>query len=188
MSGIRRDGPDNALVRIHVTGASGAGTTTLGRALAAELGCPHFDSDDYFWLPTDPPCATKREAKERNRMLLTDLRGIAACVESGSLLSWSEEITALFDAVVFLWIPQAIRLARLRARELAEIGRVDEDFMEWAKSYDVEGNRETRSLLLHEEWLTGLSCPVLRLEGDLSNAERLARAMEWLKSVQREAK
>jgi len=36
--------------RIHILGASGSGTTTLGRALAERLQCPHFDTDDYFWL------------------------------------------------------------------------------------------------------------------------------------------
>ncbi len=62
-------------MRIHITGASGSGTTTLGRALAAELSCPHFDSDDYFWLPTDPPYTTQRDSEERNRRLLDS----AAC-------------------------------------------------------------------------------------------------------------
>jgi adenylate kinase family enzyme len=32
--------------RIHVTGASGAGVTTLGRALADALAIPHHDTDD----------------------------------------------------------------------------------------------------------------------------------------------
>jgi hypothetical protein len=35
--------------RIHILGASGSGTTTLGHALAARLQCPHFDTDAYFW-------------------------------------------------------------------------------------------------------------------------------------------
>lgn len=35
--------------RIHIMGASGAGTTTLGKALAARLPHVHLDSDDYFW-------------------------------------------------------------------------------------------------------------------------------------------
>jgi adenylate kinase family enzyme len=34
--------------RIHLIGASGSGTTTLGRALAQRLGYPHFDTDHYF--------------------------------------------------------------------------------------------------------------------------------------------
>jgi adenylate kinase family enzyme len=167
-------------MRIHVTGASGSGTTTFGRALAAELGCPHFDSDDYFWLPTDPPYTTKRDPGERNRLLLADLRASVQFVETGSLISWSGEIDALFTGVVFLWLPPELRLARLRERELAELGHVGEEFMEWAASYDVPGNRKTRSRLLHEEWMEGLACPVLRLVGDLTTEERLARTRAWL--------
>jgi len=169
-------------MRIHITGASGSGTTTLGRDLAAQLGCDHFDSDDYYWLPTEPPYQVKRERAERDRMLLADLRGARACVESGSLLSWNDQIKALFDAVILLWIPPKVRLERLRARELRRLGRVDDEFMEWAATYDQPGNRKTRSRLLHEEWLEALACPVLKLEGDLSPEERLARSLSWLRS------
>ena len=167
-------------VRIHVTGASGSGTTTFGLALAAELVCPHFDSDDFFWLPTEPLYTTKRDPEERNRALLTDLSAADCWIESGSLLSWSAEIDSLFDAVIYLWIPTELRLARLRKREQRKLGRVDEEFMSWAAGYDRPGNRETSSRVLHEEWLAGLSCPVLRLLGDLTTGERVARTLEWL--------
>jgi adenylate kinase family enzyme len=43
------------MARIHILGASGSGTTTLGAALADRLGHPHVDADSLFWLPTDPP-------------------------------------------------------------------------------------------------------------------------------------
>jgi adenylate kinase family enzyme len=59
--------------RIHILGASGSGTTTLGRALAERLQCPHFDTDDYFWLPTDPPFTHQRERTQRQRLLMDDL-------------------------------------------------------------------------------------------------------------------
>lgn len=169
-------------MRIHITGASGSGTTTLGIALAAALDCPHFDSDDYFWLPTDEPYTEPRDSEERNRMLLDDLRANEDCVESGSLPRWSEEITAMFDAVVFLWIPAEVRLERLRAREQRKLGHVDEEFMEWAASYDRPGNRETRSRLLHDEWLDRLHCPVLRIEGDTTNEARCRRVLDWLRT------
>jgi len=41
--------------RIHLTGASGCGVTTIGRALATRLALPVPDTDDYYWLPTDIP-------------------------------------------------------------------------------------------------------------------------------------
>jgi len=52
--------------RIHLMGASGSGTTTLGRALAQRLGCPHFDTDHYFWFPTAPPFEKIRPVEDPN--------------------------------------------------------------------------------------------------------------------------
>ena len=49
------------MARIHIFGASGTGTTTLGGTLAAALDCPHLDTDDYFWIKTDPAFRTVRE-------------------------------------------------------------------------------------------------------------------------------
>ena len=46
---------------IHIFGASGSGTTTLAEKISRELGYFHLDTDDYFWLPTDPPFCRKRE-------------------------------------------------------------------------------------------------------------------------------
>ena len=44
---------------IHIYGASGSGTSTLGRYLGDKLGYFFMDTDDYFWLPTDPPYTKK---------------------------------------------------------------------------------------------------------------------------------
>ena len=51
--------------RIHVFGASGTGTTTLGRGLAEALHIGQFDTDAYFWLQTDPPFTDIRPEPER---------------------------------------------------------------------------------------------------------------------------
>ena len=50
---------------IHIFGASGSGTTTLARCIAERWGYAHLDSDDFFWLPTDPPYTQKRPIAER---------------------------------------------------------------------------------------------------------------------------
>jgi thymidylate kinase len=55
--------------RIHITGASGAGVTSLGRALADRLAFPHHDSDDYFWRPTIPPYQDMRDIADRLRLM-----------------------------------------------------------------------------------------------------------------------
>lgn len=51
---------------IHIYGASGSGTSTLGRKISEELGYKFMDTDDYFWLPTNPKYITKR-IKQRER-------------------------------------------------------------------------------------------------------------------------
>ena len=159
--------------RIHLVGASGSGTTTLGRALAQHLGCPHLDTDHYFWVPTDPPFEKIRPVEERPILLGPDLAG-DAWVLSGSLCGWGDVYVPRFDLVVFLSVPSEVRLARLRTRERERYGRKVEPggplhgkyeaFIAWAASYE-DGSPVERSRRMHEAWLAELACPVLRLEG-----------------------
>ena len=167
-------------MRVLITGASGSGTTTLGRALAERLGVPFFDADDYYWLPTNPPFKAKRDHASRLDLFLGDLRKAESAVVAGSVMNWGTELEDGFSLVVFLTLNAEIRLARLRVRELAVLGRMDPEFIEWAGQYE-EGRLPGRSLARHEQWLGERSCPVLRLDGDLSVAERLARTTEALK-------
>lgn len=161
--------------RIHVIGASGAGATTLGRALADALAIPHHDDDDYFHLPTTPPYQQQRDVADRLRLMKEMFLDRPDWVLSGSLAGWGDPIIPLLDLVVFLYVPTEIRLRRLRERETRR-GWLDEDFIEWASHYD-EGTREGRNLPLHEAWLRALPCPVLRLDGTLPVAELVAKVL-----------
>jgi adenylate kinase family enzyme len=160
--------------RIHLLGASGSGTTTLGHALAQRLACPHFDTDDYFWLPTDAPYEQIRERPERQTLLGADLERHPTWVLSGSLCGWGDLFIPLFDLVIFCAVPTDVRIARLRERERERYGADAiapggprrakyEAFIAWAASYD-DGPAVERSRRMHEEWLAKLPCPVLRLE------------------------
>ena len=53
--------------RIHITGASCSGATTLGAAVAERLSVPYFDTDDFYWYPSRPKFERKRPVKERIR-------------------------------------------------------------------------------------------------------------------------
>src|SRR5262245_56011227 len=172
--------------RIHLLGASGAGTTTLGRALAARLQCPHFDTDDYFWLPTDPPYTHRRERTERAQLLIDDLTAHDSWVLSGSLCGWGDVAIPLFELVAFLWVPQDVRMARLHRREHARFGKrirpggdmyeQSQAFLAWAALYD-EGRLDMRSRQRHAQWISTLSCPIIRFEGEYSIEEHLTVLM-----------
>ena len=161
--------------RIHITGASGAGVTSLGRALADALAIAHHDTDDYFWRPTNPPYREIREVADRLRLMREVFLDRPDWVLSGSLDSWGSPIVPFFDLVIFLYVPTAIRLERLRARESQLLGpdavapggsmhQKAEDFFEWAPHYD-DGTREGRHLARHQAWLAALLCRVIRLDG-----------------------
>jgi adenylate kinase family enzyme len=161
--------------RIHITGASGAGVTTLGRALADALALPHHDADDYLWRPTTPPYRQTRAVADRLRLMNEMFLDRADWVLSGSLDGWGDAIVPRLDLVVFLRVPTEVRLARLRAREARHFGadavgpggwRYAEtaDFIAWASHYD-DGSREGPHLMRHEAWLAALTCPVMRLDG-----------------------
>lgn len=182
--------------RIHVTGAPGAGVTTLGRALSDVLAIPNHDTDDYYWLPTHPPYRTPRKVADRLRLMREMFAGRAEWVLSGSLDPWGTPIVEHADLIVFLHTPTEVRMRRLRAREERRYGTaaigpggwrhsLTQSFLDWASHYD-DGTRGGRHLSRHEKWLKSLRCPVLRLEGTASVAaltEAVCAALDAARAI-----
>lgn len=158
---------------IHILGASGTGTSTLGQALE-QHGYKWLDTDNYFWLPTDPPFVHSRPRDERTALLKADIEVNPKCVITGSLCGWGDVFIPQFDLAIWVDTPTDIRIERLKKREYERFGaRIDpggdmydehDKFIEWAKTYDTAG-RDQRSRTMHSEWLQNLSCPVLKVDG-----------------------
>jgi AAA domain len=169
-------------MRIHITGASGSGTSTLGTALARALGCAFLDADSYYWLPTTPPFAEKRAPDERLRRLVDDLSLHERAVLAGSILEWGAELEDSFDLIVFLYLDTDTRVARLRARETARLGHADPAFLTWAAQYD-DGPPSGRSLAKHRAWLLARRCPVVEIHGDVSVDERVRTVVAAINGI-----
>lgn len=164
--------------RIHIFGASGSGATTLGQELSRQLPHVLMDGDDYFWIEkyTRP-----REPKKRLELLKEDLSRSPQWILTGAVCGWGDELRSAFDLIVFLYVPEDVRLMRLRKREYERYGdkilpggsmhAQSVEFLEWASRYDTAGS-EIRSRVLHEEWMAHAACPILRIEGEHTVHER----------------
>ena len=180
--------------KLHLLGAPGAGITTLGRALAIDLNFPHFDTDDYHWFTDDAlPYRRRRNPDHRRQLMTQDLDAHKSWVLSGALCGWGDVFIPRFDAVVYLWLPAEIRLARIKARELAryeaerlepggDLYSVYEKFCAWATAYDVD-SENIRSRKQELEWLKNLPCPVLRLEEEMPVEQLVDRVLAFFSKI-----
>ena len=145
---------------IHIYGASGSGTSTLGRFISEQLGCTFMDTDDYFWLPTNPKYTKKREKTERLQLMKKDILHSDKVVISGSLVGWGDDLIQYFTLAVRVVTDKNVRIERLKEREKKHFGSRIEvggdmqqnyvEFIEWAADYDI-GDTNMRSKSEHDQ-------------------------------------
>ena len=161
--------------KIHIFGASGSGTTSLGIEISRTLGIQHLDADSYYWKSTEPPFSVKNTPEDRIIMIREAIKESSGWVLSGSICSWGDQLVPEFTLAVFLALDPNVRIKRLRQRELHRYGsRIESNgdlherylqFMDWASSYD-SGGINIRSKVLHQKWMKKLECPVIELNSE----------------------
>lgn len=159
---------------IHIYGASGSGTSTIGEAIAKEYGHKHMDTDDYYWIPTNPPFTTKRNVNERISLMEQDIKSNDSVVISGSLSGWGDVFIPYFELAIRVVTPTEIRLERLKEREYRHFGnrilehgdmfKEHNSFIGWASEYDT-GDEYMRSKAMHDKWSRLLLCEQVMVDG-----------------------
>ena len=177
---------------IHIYGASGSGTSTLGKKISESLGYQFMDTDDYFWMPTNPKFTTKREPKERLRLMKADIESAQNVVISGSLVDWGDELIPFFTLVIRLVTDTQVRLERIKQRESERFGKRIElggdmydqhqAFLKWAAAYDT-GDVEMRSKANHDQWQELLPCRQLILDGGVDLETNLKYVQEAIQAI-----
>jgi hypothetical protein len=150
----------------------------------------HFDSDDYYHMPTDPPFRVQRAPDERCAMLERDLAPYESWVLSGGAALFEPAPALHFTLIVFLHLPSDVRYERILGRERERYGprihaggdMADDhvEFMRWTAGYDDSTAAGTNTLASHEAFLRRATCPVLRLTGALSTEDAVARVLSQL--------
>lgn len=167
----------------------GLGYDHAGPCGGCIAGLRHFDIDDFYWLPTDPPYTTARPREERLPLLQRHMDGACGAVLTGWGESWVYPLIPDFMLAVRLVLEPAERLRRLEARERANFGaRIDpggdmhanhREFMDWAARFDT-GGLDIRSKASLDAWQARMACPVLTLDSADSPEDNLARVLTAL--------
>lgn len=174
---------------IHIFGASGSGTSTLGKALCEELAFRWMDTDDYFWMPTNPGFTVKRSPEQRLSLMRQEIAEAGNVVISGSLAGWGDPLIPQFTLAIRVVTDTEVRITRIRQREKARFGdRIEKggdmyqqhlDFLAWARSYDT-GGPNMRSKAEHDHWQKLLPCPLLVLDGGRDLHENVVEVKKFL--------
>ena len=186
---------------IIVFGASGAGSTALGKEIAERLNYQHLDIDDYLWRwDTEIPLTVVRSQAERTKYLMRDIKKHPKFVISGTIFNDRALFHPLLDAAVFVSTPAETCAERVRTREYARWGervlpggdmykstRFHGDFDDYvinAEKYET-ADISKFGRKLHEQWISELPCPVLRADGTKSILENANWIVEQFSYVQK---
>jgi len=110
---VNSDRPKDHPQRIAVVGSTGAGKTTLAKALAGRLGCPHVELDALHWDPDWIPAS-----RDVFRSRVAAALFAETWVADGNYSSARDLVWGRADTLVWLDYPLRVILPRLIARTL----------------------------------------------------------------------
>ncbi len=151
-----------------ICGLNGAGKSTMGKALAKELGVCFIDIEDLYFPKTDPhyTYASPRARKDVEQLLHGEIKAHKDFVLASVKGDYGENIRPFFRYAVWIDVPKDIRLQRVKERSFQKFGsrmlsggdlyEQEEKFFHFVKSRDEN---------TAEEWVQTLGCPVLRVDG-----------------------
>ena len=160
-----------------ICGLNGCGKSTLGRAVAEELGYKRMDVEDYYFLPSPVPYSVSRTRDEVRALMLEDVKKNPRFVLSSVRADWGKEINARYALAVVLSAPKDERLERIRRRETEKFhGRVlpGGDMYEQQRRFSEMVASRTDDMV--EAGLIPVDCPVLRLNA-METIEENTRAV-----------
>jgi len=175
-------------MKIQIIGGSGTGKSTLARYISEKEKIKWIDTDNYLWK--DDTFTENHPIEKRKEMYQKDIKSYNCYVVSGSIFMWCPNGFSNRDLLVFLSLDEAIRMDRLRNREikrnskmrLDENGKYTNDFLEWCKTYWTEKDKSKAGTFAEQEYQMEISkSPVLKLDSSKSLEELNVEILNQLK-------
>ncbi len=155
-------------IGIQVCGLNGCGKSTLGRALAEEIGFNFIDNENLFFSRTeiDEPYRNPRSREEAEKILMDEVNKYSNFVFAAVRGDYGKEIIPLYNYVVMIEVPKEVRSQRVRNRSFQKFGNrmlVGGDLYKQEESFFQMA--ESRQDDYVENWLRTLECPIIRVDG-----------------------
>ncbi len=169
---------------ILVCGLNGAGKSTMAKALAHEIGYRFVDMEDVYYSKEDNPDYPyeKPRSYEKSVALLLDIFEKENNVVLASVTgNFGKEVMEQINCAVYIEVPKDIRIKRVYERSYERFGEKIREGREYYKQ--VKAFHEfvlSRDENLVENWLSTLSCPVLKVDGTLPVQENVKLLAEKL--------
>lgn len=162
-------------MKIHIFGAAGAGSTTIGKLISERLAIKQIDVDQLTWDHTTRPYGKRLPRQLKIGRLHAEIATEANAIVSGSLCGWGDKLIEGFDTGIFLCVPTSERLRRISLRQTESYGAdaiavggeyhdKHEALMTWAGLYD-HSTTNIRSYAQHRQWMRKRRYPILTLRG-----------------------
>lgn len=161
---------------ILICGLNGCGKSALGEALAERMGYTWIDMEDCYFPKTDSryPYAAPRSQKEAEQILRERICQSDHFVLTAVKGDFADDIIAAFEKVLWIRVPQAIRMRRVRNRSYEKFGS---RMLPGGDLYEQEERFLTHAETRKEEdvsaWVATVSCPLQILDGTQAISELL---------------
>ena len=164
---------------IQICGLNGCGKSTLGRALAQEIGFHFIDNEELFFSrkAADEPYANPRRRDEAERLLMEEVRKYGDFVFAAVKGDYGREMIPLYRYAVLIETPKDIRMQRIRSRSFQKFGdrmKVGGELYEQEEAFFRTAASRPEDYAA--SWAETLECPVLIVDGTRSVEENVA----WL--------
>ena len=169
---------------ILVCGLNGSGKSTLGKELARVLGYTFIDIEDCYFPKNDASYlyAAPRSGEEAEKVLWENVSVCDRFVLASVRGNFDEKITSLFESIVRINVPKEIRMKRIRERSFRKFG---DRMLPGGDLYETEEGflamAEARTEQYVDDWLSGMECPVIEVDGTKSVKENVAYLAERLR-------